>query len=85
MTQFTIQLANGRVCEIAADEVTTRADGSLWLLAALAPKPHPLVPLVIFAARSWHSCTAEGAPVLFIVDQPSPANPEPPKPTPRFA
>ncbi len=36
---FTVQLADGQVAQVTADEVTTRQDGSLWLLKAVAPKP----------------------------------------------
>lgn len=67
-----------------ADEITTRQDGSLWLLRSAAPPPAKLVPVAVFAARTWVSCIPEGARVLWEVAPASPT-PEPVPTTPRFA
>jgi hypothetical protein len=63
---FVIELADGRIVRIEASEVTTRTDGSLWLLRAENPKPHPLVPVLVLACGTWSSCSPEeGAPVVW--------------------
>jgi hypothetical protein len=86
MTTFTIALADGRTAQVEADEVTTRQDGSLWLLKATAPKPAALVPVAIFAARTWSSCMQEGAQILWLDVPAKPAGvSEPSQRSPRFA
>jgi hypothetical protein len=54
-TTWTITLPDGGTLTVTADEITTRTDGSLWLLQALDPKPAPLVPVLILAAGRWFS------------------------------
>jgi hypothetical protein len=78
MTTYVVTLADARTCQVEADEVTSRADGSLWFLRA-PPKPQPLVPTVIFAARTWTTVLADGAQVVFIGEA-KPTSPEKPKP-----
>ena len=80
--QWTITLADGRTAQVEGDEPTTRQDGSLWLLKAVAPKPAALVAVAIFAARTWVSCWPDSAQILWTAE-PRPAPPEPPKRTPR--
>ncbi|MFZ0717775.1 hypothetical protein [Mycobacterium sp.] len=85
MTQFTITLSDGRTVAVQADEITTRTDGSVWLLAAIAPKPQPLTPVLILAARQWTSVSVEDASILYTGEPTQPAIMINPPPTPRFA
>lgn len=39
VTPWTIKLTDGRTAQVEALEITTRQDGSLWVLAATAPNP----------------------------------------------
>jgi hypothetical protein len=84
MTTYLIQLSDGRAATIEADEVTTLADGSLWLMRSVAPKPSPPKTIAIIAARQWTSCTAADAHVL-ITGEPAPASTPAKQPSPRFA
>lgn len=79
MTTYTIQLSDGRTAQVEADEVTTRQSGDLWVLKAVAKPPTPLVPVAIFAARTWCSCTPTDAAIV-ISGEPRAARPTP---TPR--
>lgn len=79
MTTYTVQLTDGRTAQVEADEITTRQDGSLWLLRATAPKPAALVPVMVLAARTWSSCIPADAAIV-ITGEPKPARPTP---TPR--
>ena len=56
MTIWTVTLFDGRTAQISADEITTRNDGSLWLLRSVAPPPAKLVPVAVLAANEWVSC-----------------------------
>jgi hypothetical protein len=79
VTTYTITLADGRRAEIVGDEITTRADGSLWVLRAERPPPDKLVPVCVFAARLWRLVAPVGEPIVW-----DPAcDPEPP-PKPRL-
>ncbi len=74
---MTTYLVEGvRTIRVEADEVTTRQDGSLWVLVATAPKPAALQTVLVLARGEWHSVVVEGANVLF-VSEPEPAKPEP--------
>ena len=83
MTTFTIQLADGRTAQVVGDECTTRQDGSLWILEAVAPKPAALAPVAIFARGQWLSCFPDDAAVLW-QSGPTPDTVTAPT-TPRFA
>jgi hypothetical protein len=61
MTAWTIHLFDGRITQLEADEVTTRADGSLWLLRSAAPPPDKLAVLAIFSHDLWSSCVPADA------------------------
>jgi len=64
VTGWTVVLADGSTATVDADDLTTRADGSLWLLAALNPKPAPLVPVLILARGRWHAVYRAGTDPL---------------------
>jgi hypothetical protein len=56
MTAWTITLApDDRTIHIDADEITTRPDGSLWLLRCDAPPPDKLATVLILARGQWRS------------------------------
>jgi hypothetical protein len=74
----TYLIEGARTIRIEGDEVTTRQDGSLWVLVAKAPKPAPLVAVLVLARGQWHSVLVEGSNILFAGDPPPPPN----KPTP---
>ena len=76
MTDWTITLADGSTTAVAADEVTTRQDGSLWLLAALNPRPAPLTPVLVLARGKWTAAYPSDT-------NPLPDVPTPPERTPR--
>jgi hypothetical protein len=76
MTLWTVTTFDGRTTTIEADEITTRADGSLWLLRAVAPPPAKLVPVAILAANEWVSCCAADAAIVWTERE---------RPVPRFA
>jgi hypothetical protein len=62
--QYTSHLGGGRVCEVEADELTTRSVGDLWLLRSDRPKPHPLTPVPVLPGRNAHRlCTHRDRPV----------------------
>jgi hypothetical protein len=82
MTTFTIQLSDGRTAAVEGDDITTRTDGSIWVLRA-PPKPLPMTTVAIFVARQWTSCLVGDAQVLFSGEATQPATK--PTPTPRFA
>jgi hypothetical protein len=82
MTTFTITLSDGRTAAVDGDDITSRSDGSLWILRA-PPKPLPMTPVLILARGQRTSVSVEGAQVLF-TGEPTPATNAPP-PTPRFA
>jgi hypothetical protein len=65
MTIYTITLFDGRTTQISADEITTRNDGSLWLLRQATPPPDKLVPVAIFAHDLWSSCYPVGAEIVW--------------------
>jgi hypothetical protein len=73
MTTWTIVTAGGTV-EVAADEITTRQDGSLWALAALDPKPAPMRVVLILARGHWRAAHPSDVSPL--------PDPEPPPPKP---
>jgi hypothetical protein len=50
-----IDLPDGGTLAVDADEITTRVDGSLWLLVADAPPPDKLRPVLVLAAGRWRS------------------------------
>jgi hypothetical protein len=77
----TYLIAGRRTIRVEGDDITTRQDGSLWVLVATAPKPAPLTPALILAKGQWESVLVEGANVLFVGDPP--ATPTPPTSTPR--
>ena len=79
MTAWLITAADGATATIEAAEPTTRTDGSLWLLREVAPKPAPLVPVVIFARGQWISVVAADAEVASSTPPPPPP-PPPPQP-----
>lgn len=85
MTTFTVQLSDSRTCQITADDLTSRNDGSLWFLRAAAPPPDKLAVVAILARGEWRTVLAEGAPVLFLDAPRQPATLEKPERTPRFA
>ncbi|MGO9032221.1 hypothetical protein [Mycobacterium sp.] len=72
MTTYLISLSTGRTVQAEGDDVATRADGSLWVLRA-PPKPLPMTPVAIFAARTWTSCFTGDASVTFTGASPQPA------------
>jgi hypothetical protein len=76
MTDWTVVLADGTTTTVAADEMTTRQDGSLWLLAELDPPLTKLTPVLVLARGRWHACHPAAVSPL-----PEPA----PPPTPRTA
>jgi hypothetical protein len=55
-TTYLVTLTSGRIAEVVADDLTTRADGALFLMAAVAKPPAALVTVAVFAARTWTSC-----------------------------
>jgi hypothetical protein len=71
---WSIVLADAATAVLDADEVTTRADGSLWLLAALDPKPAPLRVVLILARGQWRAAHPSDVSPL--------PDPEPPQPKP---
>jgi hypothetical protein len=80
---FTIILSDGRTAAVEGDDITTRTDGSVWILKAVAPKPAALVATAIFARGVWSACYVEGAQVLWAAAESRTAPPEPSRPTPR--
>jgi hypothetical protein len=79
VTAWTVALSeNGNTITADADEITTRTDGSLWLLAAAAPPPDKLRPVVVLARGRWIAVYPAGA-------DPFDPQPEATTPTPRFA
>jgi hypothetical protein len=76
MTAWTITLFDGRTTQIDADEITTRPDGSLWLLRSVAPPPDKLAPVAIFCRDVWSSCAPADAEIDWQECE---------LPTPRFA
>jgi hypothetical protein len=83
VTVFVISLADGRTGQVEADEITTRQDGSLWLLRAVAKPPAKLEPVAAFAAKSWTSCIPQETAVLW-VDHAAVQQQGQPKPEPRL-
>ena len=61
MTAYLVTLADGRVAEVAADEATTRADGSLWFLQAVEKPPAKLHTVLILARGQWRDVTPKGS------------------------
>jgi hypothetical protein len=53
MTDWTVHLTGGVTITVAADEITTRQDGSLWLLAALDSPPAKLSTVLVLARGQW--------------------------------
>jgi hypothetical protein len=76
-----------RTIRVEGDDISTRQDGSLWILVATAPKPAALTPVLILAKGEWHSVLIEGSNILFMAEPPVTVTEPPPekKPTPRFA
>jgi hypothetical protein len=66
MTRWTVHLTNGQQVEAQADDLTTRQDGSPWLLRVVAPKPAALAPLLILARGQWTHVCADDAPVTWL-------------------
>ena len=65
MTIWTIHLFDGRTTQLEAVEVTTRNDGSLWLLRSVAPPPAKLVPVAILGRDLWSSCVPADADIVW--------------------
>jgi hypothetical protein len=65
MTIWTVTLFDGRTAQISADEITTRNDGSLWLLRSVAPPPAKLVPVAVLAGNEWVSCCVCDATIVW--------------------
>lgn len=76
----TYLIEGARTIRIEGDEATTRQDGSLWILVANAPKPAPMVPVLILARGQWSTVIVEGVANIRLMGEP-PAPPD--KPTPR--
>lgn len=78
MTTWTIQLHDGRTAQVQADEITTRQDGALFVMKAVAKPPAALVVVAAFARGVWQSCWPDSTAVLWL-DQPATAKVEKPK------
>jgi hypothetical protein len=65
MTAWTITLFDGRSTQLDADEVTTRADGSLWVLRSAAPPPDKLAVVAVFSRDVWSSCVPADAAIIW--------------------
>jgi hypothetical protein len=76
--EWAIVLSDGATIVVAGAEITTRSDGSLWVLAADTPPPDKLKPVLILARGRWHAVHPAGANPL------PPATPKPER-IPRFA
>ena len=76
MTIWTVTLFDGRTTALEADEITTRADGSVWLLRSVAPPPDKLAVVAMFSRDIWSSCCPSDAEIVWH---------EPQRPAPRFA
>jgi hypothetical protein len=86
MTTYTIELASDRgVIDIEADEVTTRQDGSLWLLVATSPPPAKLVPVLILARGVWLQVGSSPLPAPATVPAKAKAETPPPRVLPATA
>jgi len=55
---------DGRTTQLDADEITTRNDGSLWLLRSVAPPPAKLVPVAILGRDLWSSSVPADADIV---------------------
>ena len=68
MTTWTVTLADDQTIQVEADEITTRNDGSLWLLRSAKPPPDKLAVVLVLAAGEWSMAqpgpTPEDEPVL---------------------
>jgi len=65
LTTWTVTLFDGRGTQIGADDITTRADGSLWLLRSVTPPPDKLVPVAVFAHSLWETCAPVDAEIVW--------------------
>jgi hypothetical protein len=65
MTTWTVVLFDGRTTQLDADEITTRADGSLWALRSAAPPPDKLAVVAIFSRDVWSSCVPADAEIVW--------------------
>jgi hypothetical protein len=86
-TTYLVTLTSGRIAEVVADDLTTRADGALFLMAAVAKPPAALVTVAVFAARTWASCVPkDSTAVVYLDPPPMPAKGSPATASePRFA
>jgi hypothetical protein len=73
MTTWTVALSDGRSTQLDADEVTTRADGALWLLRSAAPPPDKLAVVAVFSRDLWSSCVPADADIVWQERPPAPA------------
>ena len=73
MTLWTVTLFDGRTAQISADEITTRQDGSLWLLRSAAPPPDKLAVVAVFSRDLWSSCVPADAAIVWQERPPAPA------------
>lgn len=66
MTVFTVELSHGRgEIDREADDITTRPDGSLWLLQAVGPpSTSKLIPVLVVADKVWTAVYPTGQPPL---------------------
>jgi hypothetical protein len=60
-----VTLFDGRSGQIEADEITTRQDGSLWVLRSVAPPPDKLAVVAIFSRDVWSSCAPADAEIVW--------------------
>lgn len=79
MTAFRIRLRDHSTVTIAADEVTTRGSGDLWLLRAAGGQKRAslpkLEPLVILARGEWTAVWPADAPSPFAPPEPQTKQP----------
>jgi hypothetical protein len=71
MTTYIIEGA--RTIRVEADDISTRADGSLWLLRATRPRPAAMEPVLILARGQWSAVHVEQqADAILFFETPQP-------------
>jgi len=85
VTTYVVSLSDGRTAQVVVDDLTTRQDGSLWLLRAAAPPPAKLVTCAVFARGVWQTCSPEDAGTVWGHDPSKAPHVTEARTSPRFA
>jgi hypothetical protein len=85
MTTWIVDLADGRTCEVVADDVYW-GEGALTFVRRLDVPADRAEPVALFAGRTWLMVRQKDGDLLWSNQPPSPPGPEPsgPRILPRY-